>query len=126
MIVKVDGRFLQVVSAGGKCADALATDADPYQFDVPVPCPLVTPGARGVVDVRTLTAGAHGVELVIEAAAGNQTAVYGPTEFPRANGENASTKATLKMWFAKGKRRLGSRLTSRLRPRVVARGVRGS
>jgi hypothetical protein len=123
MIVKVDGKVLQVVSAGGKCADALATDADPYQFDVPVPCPLVTTGARGVVDVRTLTPGAHGVELVIEDAAGNQTAVYGPTEFPRANGENASTKATLKMWFAKGKRRLGSRLTSRLGRRVVTRGI---
>ena len=102
MIVKVDGKVAQAVSAGGKCADALATDADPYQFDVPVPCPLVATGAKAQVDVRTLAPGAHGVELAIEDAAGNQTAIYGPTEFPRANGANASTKATLKMWFAKG------------------------
>ena len=123
MIVKVDGKVTSVVSAGGKCADALATDADPYQFAVPVPCPLATTGARGEVNVRALTPGPHGVELAIEDAAGNQTAVYGPTEFPRANGENASTKATLKMWFAKGLRRLGSRLTSRLGRRVVTRGI---
>ncbi len=123
MIVKVDGKVSSVVSAGGKCADALATDADPYQFAVPVPCPLATTGARGEVNVRALTPGPHGVELAIEDAAGNQTAVYGPTEFPRANGENASTKASLKMWFAKGLRRLGSRLTSRLGRRVVTRGI---
>ncbi len=123
MIVKVDGKVSSVVSAGGKCADALATDADPYQFAVPVPCPLATKDARGEVNVRALTPGPHGVELAIEDAAGNQTAVYGPTEFPRANGENASTKANLKMWFAKGLRRLGSRLTSRLGRRVVTRGI---
>ena len=123
MITKVDGKVSQAVTAGGRCADALATDADPYQFDVPVPCPLVASGARAEVDVRTLSPGAHGVEIAIEDAAGNQTAVYGPTEFPRANGANASTKATLKMWFAKGARRLGTRTTSRLGTRVVARGI---
>ncbi len=123
LIVKVDGKVSHTVSAGGKCADALATDADPYQFDVPVPCPLVTTGARGEVDVRTLSPGAHGIELAIEDAAGNQTAVYGPTEFPRANGTNSSTKANLKMWFAKGPRRLGTKLTSRLGRRVVTRGI---
>ena len=116
MIVKVDGKVSSVVSAGGKCADALATDADPYQFAVPVPCPLATTGARGEVNVRALTPGPHGVELAIEDAAGNQTAVYGPTEFPRANGENASTKANLKMWFAKGLRRLGSEAHEPPRP----------
>ena len=123
MIVKVDGKVSHAVSAGGKCADALATDADPYQFDLPVPCPLLTKDARGEVDVRPLSAGPHGVELAIEDAAGNQTAVYGPTEFPRANGTNASTRATIKMWFAKGKRRLGTRTTSRLGRRVVTRGI---
>ena len=48
--------------------------------------------ARAEIDVRALSPGAHGVELAIEDAAGNETAVYGPTEFPRANGTNASTR----------------------------------
>jgi hypothetical protein len=78
---------------------------------------------RGEVDVRTLSPGPHGVELAIEDAAGNQTAIYGPTEFPRANGTNASTKASLRTWFAKGTRRLGTKVTSRLGRRVVTRGI---
>lgn len=124
LIVKVDGKVSQAVSAGGKCADALVTDADPYQFDVPVPCPLFVNGARGVIDVRTLSPGPHGVELAIEDAGGNQTAVYGPVEFPRANPENAaSTRATLQMWFMRGRRQAGQRATSRLGRRVVTRGV---
>ncbi len=123
-ILKVDGKPLQTAAMGGApCADVLASDADPYQFDVPVPCPRVLAGATAGVDVRTLSPGPHGVEIVIEDAAGNETAVYGPTEFPRANGENASTKANLKMWFARGQRRLGQRHTSRLGTRVVTRGI---
>lgn len=123
-VVKVDGKVARVAAMGGPpCADALASDADPYQFAVPVPCPRVVGGARAEVDVRTLSPGPHGVELAIEDAAGNETAVFGPTEFPRANGENASTKATLRMWFAKGMRRLGTRATSRLGRRVVTRGI---
>jgi hypothetical protein len=61
--------------------------------------------------------------LAIEDAAGNETAVYGPTEFPRANGTNASTKAMLKMWFARGTRRLGTKISSRLGRRVVTRCI---
>jgi hypothetical protein len=123
-IVKVDGKTAGASAMGGPpCTDALPTDADPYQFDVPVPCPLVLTGAGTGVDVRALAPGAHGIEFAVEDAAGNQTAVYGPTEFPRANGENASTRATLKMWFAKGRRRLGTRTTSRLGRRVVTRGI---
>ena len=123
-VVKVDGKVARATAMGGPpCADALTSDADPYQFDVPVPCPRMLTGARAEVDVRTLSPGAHGVELAIEDAAGNETAVYGPTEFPRANGTNASTKATLRMWFAKGLRRLGTKTTSRLGRRVVTRGI---
>jgi hypothetical protein len=123
-IVKVDGKLAQATAMGGRpCADALVGDADPYQFGVPQPCPRALAGTRAEVDVRKMTPGAHGVELAIEDAAGNETAVFGPTEFPRANGTRSSTKATLRMWFAKGKRRLGSTLTSRLGRRVVTRGV---
>jgi hypothetical protein len=123
-LVKVDGKVTQAGPMGGPpCVDALPSDGDPYQFDVPIPCPRVVTGAKGSVDVRTLSPGAHGVEIAIEDAAGNQTAVYGPTEFPRANGVGSSTQATLKMWFAQGKRRLGTKLTSRLGTRVVTRGI---
>ncbi len=123
-VAKVDGKVARATAMGGPpCADALASDADPYQFDVPVPCPRVLAAARAEVDVRALPPGPHGIELAIEDAAGNETAVFGPTEFPRANGTNASTKATLKMWFAKGLRRLGTRTESRLGRRVVTRGI---
>jgi hypothetical protein len=123
-VVKVDGKVARATAMGGPpCADALTSDVDPYQFDVPVPCPRALGGARAEVDVRSLSPGAHGVELAIQDAAGNETAVFGPTEFPRANGTNASMRATLKMWFAKGKRRLGTRTTSRLGRRVVTRGI---
>jgi hypothetical protein len=123
-VLKVDGKPLQAAAtAAAPCADVLTSDADPYQFDVPVPCPRVLTAATAGVDVRTLSPGAHGVEIAIEDAAGNQTAVYGPTEFPRSNGVRASTRAKLRMWFARGMRSLGSRHTSRLGTRVVTRGI---
>jgi hypothetical protein len=123
-VLKVDGKPVRAGATGGPpCADALPSDADPYQFRVPIPCPRVLTGSTAGVDVRTLSPGAHGVEIVIEDAAGNEATVLGSTEFPRRNGTNASTKAKLEMWFARGKRRLGSRLTSRLGTRVVTRGI---
>jgi hypothetical protein len=123
-IIKVDGKPAAATAMGGPpCVDALTSDADPYQFDVPIPCPRARTGAKATVDVRALTPGAHGIEMLVEDAAGNATAVFGPTEFPRANGERASTNATLRMWFVKGRRRVGSRFVSRLGNRVVTRGV---
>jgi hypothetical protein len=123
-ILKVDGKPVRAGATGGPpCADALPSDADPYQFDVPVPCPLALARATAGVDVRTLKPGAHGVEIVIQDAAGNEATVLGSTEFPRRNGTNASVNAKLQMWFARGKRRLGKSLTSRLGTRVVTRGI---
>jgi hypothetical protein len=123
-IVKVDGKPASATAMGGApCADALPSDGDPYQFDVPVPCPRVLTGANAGVDVRTLSPGPHGVEILIEDAAGNEATVLGPTEFPRANGAGASTKAKLRMWFARGKRRLGTMQMSRFGTRVVTRGI---
>ncbi|HEV7806451.1 MAG TPA: hypothetical protein VGO80_11565 [Solirubrobacteraceae bacterium] len=123
-VLKVDGKPVRAGATGGPpCVDALPADADPYQFDVPIPCPRVLSGATAGVDVRALTPGAHGVEIVIEDAAGNEATVLGSTEFPRRNGTNASVKATLKMWFARGQRRLGTGHTSRYGTRVVTRGI---
>jgi hypothetical protein len=79
--------------------------------------------AKAGVDVRSLSPGPHGVEILIEDAAGNEATILGPTEFPRANGAGASTNAKLRMWFARGKRRLGTTQTSRFGTRVVTRGV---
>jgi hypothetical protein len=123
-VIKVDGKPAQAAAlAGAPCADVLPSDGDAYQFNVPVPCPRVLTGAKASIDVRTLSPGAHGVEIAVEDASGNQTAVYGPAEFPRANGVRGSTNANLQMWFVKGHRRVGSRFTSRLGTRVVTRGI---
>lgn len=129
-IVKVDGKPAQTLAlAPAPCADLAPADLDPYQFNVPAPCPGVVTGARAAVDVSSLPAGPHGVEIAVEDAAGNETAVHGPVEFPRANvvaGSSVDTAAALtgrlRMWFVKARNR-GRRLTSRFGTRVVTRGV---
>lgn len=129
-IVKVDGKPAQTVPlAPAPCADVLAADADPYQFNVPVPCPGAVTRAEARVDVRSLPAGPHGVEIAVEDAAGNETAVYGPIEFPRINTVTGSSipiaealRARLRVWFVKAPNN-GRRYTSRYGTRVVTRGV---
>ena len=129
-LVKVDGKVAQAIALGPKpCSDVSPADADPYQFDVPLPCPAAVKAAAATLDVRSLPAGPHGVEIAVEDAAGNQTTVTGPIEFPKPNvasGSAAERAAALtgrlRMWFvkAKGDRRS---LTSRYGNRVVTRGV---
>ena len=129
-VVKVDGKPAQTIPIGAApCTDVLESDADPYQFNVPVPCPLVATAAQARVHVRSLAAGPHGVEIAVEDAAGNETAVYGPVEFPRLNAVTGSSipvaqalRARLRAWFVKAPNR-GRRYTSRLGTRVVTRGV---
>lgn len=132
-ILKVDGAVTQTAPLGGApCADVDTRDADPFQFTVPVPCPPTVAGAPATVDVRTLPAGPHVVELAVQDAAGNETAVFGPIEFPRANiattGSSSPTdiarirNARLRMWFVKARNR-GTRYRSRYGTRVVTRGV---
>jgi hypothetical protein len=128
-VVKVDGTPAAVQPLGGAdCTDANPADADAYQFLVPVPCPAAVTGAVTKVDYRTLSAGPHGVEIAVEDAAGNSTAVFGPVQFPRLNAENAPStpagvkrllNAKLKVWFAKNRTK---RFTSRYGQRVVTRG----
>ena len=130
-LVKVDGAIAQTIPLGlAPCTDANPADNDPYQFTVPVPCPAIVRGAIAGVDVRSLPPGPHGVEIVVEDAAGNQTSVLGPFEFPKLNVGVAASSAEaaaartgrLRMWFVKSRTRDRKRLSSRFGTRVVTRG----
>lgn len=139
-IVKVDGQVAGAIPLGAPpCADVFPTDNDPFQFNVPVPCPPAVAGAIASVDVKALPAGPHGIEFAVEDAAGNQTTVFGPIEFPKLNanigpsgngnsGSSAGVTAAqaltgrLRMWFVKARNR-GRRFTSRYGTRVVTRGL---
>ena len=134
-ITKIDGKVAGATPLGtAPCADDFPTDTDPYQFNVPVPCPASVTGAVASVDVKTLTPGPHGIEIAVEDAAGNQTSVLGPVEFPKlnaavgpaGNGGSGVTaaqaiRARLRMWFVKAPSR-GRRYTSKYGTRVVTRG----
>jgi hypothetical protein len=130
-LVKVDGKIAQAIPLGPlPCADVNPSDDDPYQFNVPVPCPPLVKGAAAAIDVRKLKPGPHGVEVAVEDAAGNQTTVYGPVEFPKANVLTGSSveraealTGRLRMWFVKAKPSDRRRYTSIFGHRVVTRGV---
>lgn len=130
-LVKVDGKITQTIPMGpAPCADVAPADLDPYQFNVPRPCPGAVRAVTAGVDVNSLTPGPHGVEFAVEDAAGNQTAVVGPVEFPKPNvasGSAAQRAAALtgrlRMWFVKSKTPDRKRLSSRFGHRVVTRGV---
>jgi hypothetical protein len=130
-LIKVDGNIAQAIPMGpAPCTDVNPADADPYQFDVPTPCPGVVRGAAAAVDVRSLPPGPHVVEIAVEDAAGNQTSVLGPTEFPKPNvasgtaaDREAALTGRLRMWFVKSRTRNRTRYTSRYGTRVVTRGV---
>jgi hypothetical protein len=140
-IVKVDGQIAGAIPlAAAPCADVFPADTDPFQFNVPVPCPPAVTGAVAAVDVRSLPAGPHGVEFAVQDAAGNEKTVFGPIEFPKLNanigpsgngnsgssagGVTAAQALTgrLRMWFVKAPNR-GRRFTSRYGTRVVTRGL---
>jgi hypothetical protein len=134
-LIKVDGKVASTVPlAPAPCADVFPSDTDPYQFNVPVPCPAAVPGAGVAVDVKSLPAGPHGVEVAVEDAAGNEKTVFGPVEFPKLNGgvdnntgssgvtQSEVINGRLKMWFVKAPNR-GRHFTSRYGTRVVTRGV---
>jgi hypothetical protein len=128
-VVKVDGKPAATQPLGDAgCADANPADGDPYEFLAPVPCPATAAGVQVKVDYRSLSAGPHGIEIAVEDAAGNETSVFGPLQFPRPNAETpASTPsavqrlvyAKLTMYFAEGRHKS---YTSRYGRRVVTRG----
>ena len=129
-VISIDGKALATQPlGGGDCTDANPTDADPYEFLSPVPCPGAVSGAVVKVNYRTLAAGPHSVTISVEDAAGNTISVLGPVEFPRLNAANAPSTpqainrllhAKLKMYFAKGRK---TRFASRYGERVVTRGI---
>jgi hypothetical protein len=130
-LVKVDGKVTRTIPLGmAPCRDVSPADADPYQFNVPVPCPATVKAAAATIDVRSLPPGPHGVEIAVEDAAGNQTTVTGPIEFPKANvasGSPAERAAALtgrlRMWFVKAKSGNRTHYSSRYGNRVVTRGI---
>lgn len=128
-IVKVDGEIKAVAPLGsGACADALPADADPYQFEVPVPCPAIAPAVPIAVSAKDLPAGPHTLQVEVEDAAGNATTAY-VTEFPRPNVASASDgapvslatlrNARVRAYFDRNRR---TRYSSRDGRRVVIRG----
>jgi hypothetical protein len=129
-LIKVDGQpFRAQALAPAPCTDAVPLDADPYEFTQPVPCPLAVTDAAVRVDYHDLAPGPHAVEIDVEDAAGNATAVYGPVAFPKLNVEVESTNAQsvanivnahLKMWFVKNH---GHTFTTHYGTRAVTRGV---
>jgi hypothetical protein len=129
-LVKVDGTVSHAVSlAPAPCSDVNPSDADPYEFNVPVPCPATVAGTQATVDVRSLPAGPHGIEIAVEDAAGNDTTVHGPIQFPRPNVTTGSSvtiaqalRGRLRMWFVKAPNR-GRHYRSRFGTRVVTRGL---
>lgn len=130
-LVKVDGKITQAIPMGpAPCSDVAPADLDPYQFNVPVPCPGTVKAVTAAVDVNSLTPGPHGVEIAVEDAAGNQTAVVGPVEFPKPNvasGSAAQRAAALtgrlRMWFVESRTKDRKSLSSLFGHRVVTRGL---
>jgi hypothetical protein len=142
-VVRVDGKVVQADPVGGPCADVDPSDDDAYEFGAPAPCPASA--TRKVdFDVLKLPLAEHAVEIDVEDAAGNSTAVYGPVVLPKANGTvpggsgttgggpgtttgvgGASTPASgkdarLDAWFVTNRKRAFTNLFGR---RVVVRGT---
>jgi len=139
-VVRVDGKVAAADPVGGACTDVDPSDADPYEFGQPAPCPATA--TRGVdFDVLKLPLAEHAVEVAVEDAAGNSTTVYGPLVLPKHNGDVAgggsgtgggtgidgqSTSpatgkdARLDAWFVANH---GRAYTTRYGHRVVIRGI---
>src|SRR5919202_209144 len=62
---------------GGKCADAVPGNDDPYEYEHRVPRPLQL-GSEVPMDTRGLADRNHVVQVRIEDAAGNKTTAFGP------------------------------------------------
>lgn len=143
-VVRVDGKVASATPIGGACNDVDPTNADPYEFSTPLPCPATA--TQGVdYDVLKLPLQEHAVEVDVEDAGGNATPVYGPVVLPKANGTVAGggtgtsgsgtgttggsvgaqgtvsgKDARLDAWFVKNHRKS---FTSKYGNRVVVRGL---
>jgi len=80
LIVNVDGADVisKVINPdGGRCVDVDPSNADPYEFVQPQPCPLSNSG-EVMIDTTAIADGQHSIRLKIEDASGNKTTVWGP------------------------------------------------
>jgi hypothetical protein len=138
-VVEVDGVDALAVAlgdAGGTCRD-IGPRADVNEFAAARPCPLRIDQGALDVDAGKLPQGRHVVRVVLEDAAGNRTAIFGPLVRDitasgaigpgsdpalrgAANGDGASDQASLSAhWGRKGGRTL---LVSRFGRAHVVRG----
>lgn len=82
LIVNVDGDDLisEVINPdGGRCVDVDPSNADPYEFVQPQPCPLSNAG-EVTIDTRLIPEGEHTLRLKVEDASGNKVTVWGPSK----------------------------------------------
>jgi hypothetical protein len=138
-IVEVDGGDALAVAVGDAspyCRD-IGPSASVNEFAAPQPCPLRIDDGALDVDTTSLPQGRHSVRVLLEDAAGNRTAIFGPVVRSiaatgaigpgsdpalrgAANGDGASDQARLTAhWGARGNR---TRLVSEFGHRHVVRG----
>jgi hypothetical protein len=137
-IVEVDGSVAAAIplSRSGHCED-VGPDAGAREFDRPRPCPLRIDGGALDIDSAKLPQGRHTVRVLLEDAAGNRTAIFGPVVRSiaatgaigpgsdpalrgAANGDGASDQARLTAHW--GKRGSRTRLVSAFGRAHVVRG----
>jgi hypothetical protein len=137
-IVEVDGAHaLAVPLSSSPHCDDVGPDATALEFDRPQPCPTRVSDGTLEVDTTKLPQGRHTVRVLLEDAAANRTAIFGPVvrnisassaigpgSDPAlrgaANGDGASDQARLTAhWGARGSR---TRLVSAFGRVHVVRG----
>jgi hypothetical protein len=138
-VVEVDGAdalSLAMSDPGGYCRDIGPSSAI-NEFAAAQPCPLRIDGGALDVDSAKLPQGRHSVRVLLEDAAGNRTAIFGPVVRSiaatgaigpgsdpalrgAANGDGASDQARLTAHW--GKRGSRTRLVSEFGHRHVVRG----
>jgi hypothetical protein len=137
-IVEIDGVDSLVVplSSSPRCSD-IGPDPNALEFDRPQPCPTRISDGSLELDTAKLPQGRHSVRVLLEDAAGNRTAIFGPVVRSisatgaigpgsdlalrgAANGDGASDQARLSAhWGIRGGR---TRLVSAFGRTHVVRG----
>ncbi|WP_320673237.1 hypothetical protein [Patulibacter defluvii] len=124
---RVDGKVVATQGLGdGNCADADPANGDAYEFAAAQPCPAGVSGRESSINYKSLSAGPHTVQIEVEDAAGNSTAVYA-TQFPKANADGGGTAVDpqrlihgrIRAWFP-----TGPKGRQHLKSRTFAYGVR--
>jgi hypothetical protein len=136
-IVEVDGADALAIPLGGSTCRDIASDPALNGFAAAQPCPLRVDNGSLDVDTSRLPQGQHAVRVLLEDAAGNRTAIFGPVTRNitsseavgpgsdpvlrgAANGDGASDLARLTAhWGRRGSRTL---LVSRFGRTHVVRG----